>query len=106
MFKALSHPARVRIVEKLNGRTWCVTRLADALGLDKSAVSKHLSILKEAGIVADTRMGTKAHFTLIAPEIIALSARAESAVLANRKRRLGMGLQRRRAEVQRAGSST
>jgi DNA-binding transcriptional ArsR family regulator len=90
MFKALAHPLRVFMLEKLNSRPWCVCELADELGVDKSVASKHLSILREAGIVTDEKRGTTVHYTLAAPCVLDLAACAEGAVLINRKRLLGM----------------
>ena len=88
MFKAMAHPLRVLILEKLKSETWCVTRIADELGVDKSTASKHLSILKDAGIITDRKMGTKVHYTLAVPDLLVLAASAEAAVLRNRRRRL------------------
>jgi DNA-binding transcriptional ArsR family regulator len=88
MFKALAHPLRIMMLEKLKERTWCVCKLAEELGIDKSVASKHLSILKEAGIIADEKQGTIVHYSLTAPCVLELAACAEGAVLMNRRRRL------------------
>jgi len=51
-FKALGHPARVRIFRLLLERQTCVCGdLVDALPLAQSTVSQHLKILKKAGLV-------------------------------------------------------
>jgi DNA-binding transcriptional ArsR family regulator len=50
--KALAHPARVRIVDHLNGMDQCICgQIVDALPLAQSTVSQHLKILKSAGLV-------------------------------------------------------
>ena len=49
MFKALSHPMRLFMLEKLKERPWCVCELAAEVGIEKSVASKHLSQLKGAG---------------------------------------------------------
>ena len=90
MFKALAHPLRMLILEKLEARPWCVCKLAEELGVDKSVASKHLSILKEAGLVSDERRGTIVEYSLSAPCVLKLAACAEGAVLRNRTRRLGL----------------
>lgn len=90
MFKALAHPLRLLMLEKLNEKPWCVCRLAADVGVDKSVASKHLSILREAGLVTDRRNGTLVEYTLAAPCVLQLAACAEGAVLQNRKDRLGI----------------
>ena len=92
MFKALAHPLRILMLEKLETRPWCVCKLAVELGVDKSVASKHLSILKEAGLVSDERRGTIVEYSLAAPCVLKLAACAEGAVLRNRMRRLGLAV--------------
>ncbi|MCB9857871.1 MAG: winged helix-turn-helix transcriptional regulator [Phycisphaerales bacterium] len=49
--KALAHPSRLMILEALEQREQCVSDLTELVGADQSTVSKHLSILKQAGLV-------------------------------------------------------
>ncbi len=91
MFKALSHPMRLFLLEKLKEKPWCVCELAAEAGIDKSAASKHLTQLKEAGLVGDEKRGTLVEYRLIAPCVLEMAACAEGAVLLNRKRLLGLG---------------
>ncbi len=90
MFKALAHPIRVFFLEKLRNKPWCVCELAAEAGIPKSAASKHLSQLKEAGLVSDKKEGTRVEYTLTAPCVLDLAACAEGTVLANRKKNLGL----------------
>ncbi len=90
MFKALAHPMRIFMLEKLKDRPWCVCELAAEVGIDKSVASKHLSQLKEAGLIDDEKRGTLVEYRLTAPCVLNLAACAEGAVLENRKRRLGL----------------
>jgi ArsR family transcriptional regulator len=90
MFKAMAHPMRLRLLEKLRDRPWCVCELAEEVGIDKSVASKHLSQLKEAGLIDDEKRGTLVEYRLTAPCVLDLAACAEGAVLMNRRRRLGM----------------
>lgn len=90
MFKALAHPIRIYFLEKLNEKNWCVCELAEEAGIPKSAASKHLSQLKEAGLVDDSKNGTRVEYTLTAPCVLKLAACAEGTVLANRKKQLGL----------------
>ncbi len=89
MFKAMSHPVRVLMLEKLRAKPWCVCELAEEVGVEKSVASKHLAQLREAGLIGDEKRGTLVEYRLIAPCVLDLAACAEGAVLLNRKRRLG-----------------
>lgn len=53
--KALAHPSRLLILDALAQRELCVCELTELVRADQSTVSKHLAILKQAGIVADRR---------------------------------------------------
>jgi DNA-binding transcriptional ArsR family regulator len=64
VFKALGHPSRVFIVEKLKEAEHCVCELSELIGVDMSTVSRHLSLLKRAGIVVDRKEGTTVYYSL------------------------------------------
>lgn len=64
VFKALSDKNRLRILKMLQKKDMCVCELAAALGISQPSVSKHLSILKHAGFVHDTRNGPWIDYTL------------------------------------------
>ena len=64
IFKALSDPARIRIVKLLEKKDMCVCELKEALGIGQSNVSHHLRILKEAGLVDDFKDGLWVNYTL------------------------------------------
>ena len=57
IFKALSDPSRLRILKALQSKILCVCEIRELLGLSSSTVSKHLSILKEAGFILEERNG-------------------------------------------------
>jgi ArsR family transcriptional regulator len=66
-FAALGDPARVRIVHRLLGAgqaSVCVCDLVALLGLSQPAVSYHLKILRDAGILQRERRGSFAHYRL------------------------------------------
>ena len=88
MFKALAHPLRIYMLEKLKERPWCVCEMADELQVDKSIVSKYLTQLKNAGIIEDKKRGTLVEYHLAAPCVLELASCAESSVLEVRKKRL------------------
>ncbi len=62
--KALAHPTRLFIVDELSKRERCVCELTAMVGADISTVSKHLSLLKTAGIVVDEKRGTQVFYSL------------------------------------------
>jgi len=64
MFKALAAPARIRIVQLLKDRALCVGALATILEITPGAVSQHLAVLKEAGLVAADKRGYFMHYRL------------------------------------------
>jgi len=55
--RALAHPSRLLILEALGEREMCVCDLTELVGADQSTVSKHLSILRQAGLVEDRKEG-------------------------------------------------
>lgn len=88
MFKALAHPMRIYMLDRLKERPWCVCELAAEVGIDKSVASKHLSQLKNAGLIEDEKRGTIVEYHLVAPCILEMAACAEGTILENRRRRL------------------
>ncbi|MGM0607205.1 MAG: ArsR/SmtB family transcription factor [Candidatus Muiribacteriota bacterium] len=64
IFKALAHPARLYIVEILNNQPECVQNLTKLIGTDMSTVSRHLTVLKNAGIIGFTKKGLYVHYFL------------------------------------------
>ena len=67
IFKALGHPARVRMLRALAGGERCVCDLVDTAGLGWSTVSRHLSVMKAAGVVADEKRGKQVFYRLELP---------------------------------------
>ena len=70
ILKALAHPSRLLIVDELSRGERCVCELTDLVGADISTVSKHLSVLKEAGIVDCDRRGLQVFYRLRVPCIL------------------------------------
>ena len=67
IIKALAHPARLLIVDELQGGPRCVCELREKVGSDLSTVSKHLSVLRNAGIVQDEKRGVQVYYRLQCP---------------------------------------
>jgi len=60
--KALAHPSRLMILEALDGRERCVCELTELVGADQSTVSKHLAVLRQAGLVEDRKDGVMVYY--------------------------------------------
>jgi DNA-binding transcriptional ArsR family regulator len=70
ILKALAHPTRLLFIEELADKTKCVCELQEIAELDMSTVSKHLSVLKNAGIVEDEKRGLKVFYSLKTPCVL------------------------------------
>ncbi len=57
LFKALSDTNRLRILKMLQTKPLCVCEMTEVLGLATSTVSKHLSILRDAGFILEEKDG-------------------------------------------------
>ena len=55
--KALAHPSRLLMLDALADGEMCVCELTELVRADQSTVSKHLAVLKQAGIVSDRKEG-------------------------------------------------
>ena len=64
LFKALGDESRLRIVALLTHGELCVCHLQDALGLSQPNVSRHLGVLRFAGVVEDRRQGNWVYYRL------------------------------------------
>lgn len=67
LFKALSDGTRLRIMVLVSEKELCVCQLMRALSLDQSKVSRHLTVLKNAGLVNDRRKGLWIFYSLAEP---------------------------------------
>jgi len=70
IIKAMAHPTRLFIVDELSRGERCVCELTEMIGADTSTVSKHLSLLKEAGILRDEKRGLQVYYTLRMPCVL------------------------------------
>ena len=73
VFRALGHPARLRIVEALADGERCVADLVALVGLVGSTVSRHLAVLREAGVVTGEKRGSHIHCSLALPCVAAFT---------------------------------
>lgn len=65
--KALGHPSRLMIIHALLNHELCVCELRDLLEQDISTVSRHLSVLKNAGLLREEKRGLYVYYQLTCP---------------------------------------
>jgi ArsR family transcriptional regulator len=70
VLKALGHPTRLWMAEQLAEGEKCVCELAEDIEADFSTISKHLSVLKQAGVVIDEKRGKQVYYRLKVPCIL------------------------------------
>ena len=85
IIKAMGHSTRLFIVDELSKGERCVCELRDMIGADISTVSKHLSVLKQAGIVEDDKRGLQVWYKLRVPCILNFFGCVEEVLRANLK---------------------
>ena len=76
VFKALGHPARLAVVERLGRGECCVCELLEGTEFRKLSgptISQHLLVLKTAGVIADEKRGKKIFYQLRMPCVAGLS---------------------------------
>ncbi len=64
VIKALAHPSRLMIAEALMAGELCVCDLKDLVDADMSTVSKHLSLMREAGVLVSEKRGLNIYYRL------------------------------------------
>jgi len=62
--KALADETRIKIIGLLLSHDYCVTALANQLGLSEAAVSQHLQILRKSGLVRGEKRGYWTHYSI------------------------------------------
>lgn len=90
LIKAIAHPTRLFLVEELSQGKKCVCELTEMLGVDTSTVSKHLSVLKNAGIVEDEKKGLMVFYTLTMPCILKFMGCIETALKQRAKKQMDL----------------
>jgi DNA-binding transcriptional ArsR family regulator len=85
VIKALAHPSRLFIVDKLAEREYCVNELTALVGVDMSTISRHLAVLKNAGVVKDSKRGASIFYSLRIPCILNFFKCADAVIEAIRQ---------------------
>lgn len=70
VIKAMAHPSRLMMIDALADGERCVCELQEIVGSDMSTVSKHLSVLRSAGIVTSRKEGLQVYYKLQVPCIL------------------------------------
>lgn len=65
VFKALTHPARIAILEILRDGEHCVCHMESRLGLRQAYISQQLAVLREAGLIQDRREGWNIFYRVV-----------------------------------------
>ena len=80
VLKALAHPTRLWMVEQLANGERCVCEFAEFIDADFSTVSKHLTVLKQAGIVKDEKRGKQVFYHLKVPCVLSFMSCVEAVI--------------------------
>jgi DNA-binding transcriptional ArsR family regulator len=96
ILKALAHPSRLFMVEVLAQGERCVCELTAMVGSDISTVSKHLGVLKAAGIVTDQKRGLQVYYTLRMRCVHGFLACADQLIAETARERMKLAFPKRR----------
>jgi DNA-binding transcriptional ArsR family regulator len=72
LFKALAHPARIRILELLRQGEQTVSELQADLGIDPSSVSQHLAVLRARDVLDGRKAGTSVYYRVTDPQLFTI----------------------------------
>jgi DNA-binding transcriptional ArsR family regulator len=73
-FKALGHPARIRVLELLSQREHAVSEMLPEVGIEAANLSQHLAVLRRMGLVTTRKEGSAVYYSLTSPEVAELLA--------------------------------
>ena len=90
IIKAMAHPTRLFIIDELSRQERCVCELTEMIGADTSTVSKHLSVLKNAGIVQDEKRGTMVYYHLRCPCVLNFVECVEEVIQKNAREHMAL----------------
>ena len=90
VLKALGHPTRLLIVEELGKGERCVCYFVEQIGVDFSTVSKHLAVLKQAGLVEDEKRGQQVFYRLRVPCVLRFMDCVEAVISSRVEAQLGL----------------
>lgn len=85
-FKALAHPARIRVLELLSEREHAVSEMLPEVGIEPAHLSQQLAVLRKMNLVVTRREGSTVFYSLVSPqvaELLAVARRILTEVLAS-----------------------
>ncbi len=85
VIKAMGHPTRLFMVHELEQGEQCVCDLQAKVGADVSTVSRHLAVLREAGIIAGRKQGNQVFYRLQCPCVLSFFKCVETVLRKNRE---------------------
>lgn len=88
ILNAMAHPARLFMMEELAKGERCVCELREMVGSDLSTVSKHLSVLRSAGLVDMDKRGSQVFYSLTTPCILKFVDCIDAVVRSNAKKQM------------------
>jgi ArsR family transcriptional regulator len=71
-FKALGHPARIRVLELLAQREHAVSELLPQVGIEPAHLSQQLAILRRLNLIVSRKEGTAVFYSLVSPQVAEL----------------------------------
>lgn len=90
VIKAMGHPSRLAMIEALADGELCVCELQALVGSDMSTVSKHLSVLRNAGIVSGRKKGLWMYYRLCCPCILDFLGCIDAVIRADAEQKMAM----------------
>ena len=87
IIKAMAHPSRLAIIDRLENGEACVCELQEIVKSDMSTVSKHLSLMKKAGLLDERKEGLWVYYRLKVPCIIRFLGCIETVIDAEKSNR-------------------
>ena len=90
VIKALAHPTRLFIVQELEQGERCVCQLTELIDVDTSTVSRHLAILRTAGIIEDEKRGNQVFYSLKVPCVLNFLDCVEAVLETNAREQLSL----------------
>ncbi|MDA3864592.1 MAG: metalloregulator ArsR/SmtB family transcription factor [Deltaproteobacteria bacterium] len=88
IIKAAGHPTRLYMIQKLATGERCVCKFVNEINSDFSTISRHLGVLKEAGIVSRDKRGKQVFYKLAAPCILGFLSCVEGIIEKEARARL------------------
>lgn len=81
LFRALAHPARIRVLELLSDGEQSVSDMVPLIGIESSHLSQQLGVLRRAGLVTTRRQGTTVFYAIRDPLLVDLLATAKRVLI-------------------------